>query len=158
MFSIKNGFVYLSIDAAGTVFQANPINEWGDHCGESSWPGLGDWLSRRLVGIEIACSGLLTQTPSGFQTWFHTPVADEQVRVVPKRDNQVAGAYQVYTAAQEVSLFNLLRWLHANGNGIFSYDRVLGHDEVSPGRKQDPGGSLQVTMPEYRAFLKRLSV
>jgi len=51
-------------------------------------------------------------------------------------------------------LFKLLRWLEYNGNGIFKLDFVLGHDEVAPSRKNDPGGSLSMTMPEFRKKLK----
>jgi N-acetyl-anhydromuramyl-L-alanine amidase AmpD len=151
MLGIRNDFAYMLIDSAGVVYQAHPLNHWGYHCGESSWPGLGEWLSSRLVGIEIACAGILN---SVHETWFNVAVPPEQVRqFVPDGKNQTPGAYQIYTAAQETSLLALLKWLHANGNGIFDFNNVLGHDEVAPKRKQDPGGSLSMTMPEYRRFL-----
>jgi hypothetical protein len=110
-----------------------------------------------LVGIEICCPGHLRGIPGKYTTWFGTPVPDSKVRVVPhKTENQVAGPYQTYTVAQEAALLELLKWLKMNGGGIFQYDFVLGHDEVSPGRKEDPGGSLSMTMPAYRRFLNNL--
>jgi len=40
-------------------------------------------------------------------------------------------------------------------NPEFRADWVAGHDEVSPGRKSDPGGSLSMTMPQFRYMLKK---
>jgi N-acetyl-anhydromuramyl-L-alanine amidase AmpD len=148
----EDGYVFIVIGADGTVFQAHPMDEWGDHCGPSEWHGLGKWLSNDLVGIELACPGKLIQG----RTWFGVLAPADKIRVVAGKDNVDAGAYWTYTAEQEATLVSVLRWLHAQGRGIFSYDAVLGHDEISPKRKQDPGGSLSRTMPEFRTYLKSL--
>lgn len=42
---------------------------------------------------------------------------------------------------------------------IFSFDKIKGHDEAvaesgHPYRKNDPGGSLSITMDEFRQKLK----
>jgi N-acetyl-anhydromuramyl-L-alanine amidase AmpD len=150
----SDGFAYMLIRADGTVYQAHPLDEWGYHAGGSTWPAFPHEVSVHTVGIEIACPGLLRGVAGSYRTWYNDPVKDEQVRVVPHHDNQVAGPYQKYTSEQECALRILLQWLKSNSNGIFQYDFVLGHDEVAPGRKEDPGGSLSMTMPEYRQFLK----
>jgi lysozyme family protein len=47
----------------------------------------------------------------------------------------------------------LLLWLKGNQPDVFQFEFVLGHDEVSPGRKNDPGGALSVTLPQFRERL-----
>jgi hypothetical protein len=56
-------------------------------------------------------------------------------------------------------LRKLVAWLHLNNPGVFSLDRVVGHDEVSPGRKTDPGAAIVhedkvLSMPEFRQLCK----
>lgn len=151
-----NGFTYFLIDEDGDVHQGFPLSDWGSHAGKSSYPGIGDHVSEKLVGIEVACAGLVKPDGSGnFLTWWGDTITQDQVRLVPtKRDNQTPGAYQVFNEAQEAALIDLLLWLKLNNPDVFSFDFVLGHDEVSPGRKEDPGGSLSMTMPMLRARLR----
>lgn len=153
------GYTYLVIDKDGVVHQGFPLDHWGSHAGRSTWPSLGDGVSRWLVGIEIECAGSLKAVgPGEFRTWFGSPIDAADVRIVPqKRENQAPGAYHRYTEAQEKALVELLLWLHANNPAVFSLDLVVGHDEVSPGRKTDPGGSLSMTMPALREYLKKLA-
>lgn len=153
------GYAYFLVDEKGGVHQGFPLDRWGSHAGKSSWPSLGDAVSRHLVGIEVDCAGILTPDGHGaFKTWWGKAVEKEDVRVVSPvpgtHDNRVAGAYHRYTEAQETALVDLLLWLKTNNPSVFDLDLVLGHDEVSPGRKQDPGGSLSMPMPALRALLK----
>lgn len=64
------------------------------------------------------------------------------------------GTFERYTAAQEEALINFILW-QLDVNPDFEIDYVLGHDEVSPGRKTDPGKSLSWTMPEFREIIKQ---
>ncbi len=158
---IKNGYTYFFIDKDGKIGQNFALNQWGYHCGESKWPGLGSSVHSKLVGIEVACSG---QLESNMAPWFNKakPFSPDDVRKVPGLDNMEEGYYHKYTAAQEVSLTRLLVWLYANNPGVFSLDYVLGHDEVSGPkglgwrRKNDPGGSLSMTMSAFREKLKSI--
>ncbi len=152
----EQGHAYFIIDAAGEIFQAIPLNRWGYHAGTSSWPKLGSGVSQYLVGIEIMAAGRLEKQKDGsFKTWFGVTVPKAEVRTVKAKENVKAGNYQAYTAAQEESLTGLLLWLKRNHPSVFNLDLVLGHDEVAPSRKDDPGGALSCTMPEFR---KRLSL
>ena len=162
--AVDNGsFAYFLIDADGNVYQQFPLNEWGYHAGTSSWKGLSGNVSDELVGIEVMCAGKLEDAGNGkYKAWFTTTskgdaLFDErEVRHAPTdRHNIKRGVYHKYTEFQEQALTELLLWLEKNGQGIFKIDYVLGHDEVAPGRKSDPGASLSMSMPEYRQVLKR---
>lgn len=150
----EQGHAYFVIDAEGEIFQAIPLNKWGYHAGTSSWPKLGSSVSQFLVGIEIMAAGQVKKRPDGsFVTWFGQIIPKSEVRYSKKRENIQEGFYQVYTAAQEASLEAMILWLKRNNPNVFDLNLVLGHDEVSPGRKNDPGAALSCTMPEFRKKL-----
>lgn len=146
---------YLLIDEKGQTHQGFALDRWGSHAGASEWPSLGKGVSRHLVGIEVDCAGLLSGSErEGFKTWWKKDVPQEMVRKVEREGNRAAGAYHRFTDSQEEALRRVLLWLKANNPEVFDLELVLGHDEVSPGRKQDPGGSLSVTMDGLRSRLQ----
>lgn len=154
---VRNNYTYFLIDKDGNIGQNFPLDSWGQHAGKSSYPGLKERVSDDLVGIEIQAAGKVHQNGAGYKTYYGVPVPASEVRTVGKQtENQEAGAYEKFTPEQEEALIRLLLWLHRNNPNIFNLDFVLGHDEVSPGRKNDPGGALSMTMPDLRKKLKEL--
>lgn len=139
------GYVFFVIGPTGKLYQGFPLNKGGAHAGASSWPGLGTGVSAKLVGIEIACAGKLD---SRGKSWFGVTYPSEQIR----------NGFKKYTPEQEETLIKLLVWLKKNCPEVFDVQYILGHDEVSPGRKNDPGSSLSMTMPELREKIKRLTM
>lgn len=159
-----HGLSYFIIDKDGEVYQRSPLNRWGSHAGESFWPSLGSGVSRSLVGIEVVCAGKLESRAGTLLAWWGDVVSINDANVVydPEHDssreptdNRAQGFYERFTSRQEHALTALLVWLKMNNPDVFDLGLVLGHDEVSPGRKQDPGGSLSVSMPEFRGMLDR---
>jgi len=164
-----NEFTYLVIGDDGSLVQAHPVSEWGYHAGESAWPGLGTGVSRLLIGVEMNCAGELKRAKSGINkgklvTWFDKVVPEENVRYVTEDTwGCPTGYYESYTPEQEETLIKLCLWLKKNDptGDTFSFDYVLGHHEVAGKkgigrwRKTDPGGSLSMSMPDFRALLKR---
>ena len=144
-------YVYFLIDHDGKVYQNFPLDEWGHHAGASKHNGRSS-VSRYYVGIEITCAGKLDKNR---KSWFGKTYPENETRTVPKKDNMAAGIYHKYTEAQEESLIELLHWLERNNPKVFMLRNVVGHDEaaVPTGRKNDPGGSLSMTMPELRTLL-----
>lgn len=150
------GYSYFTIADNGDVVQAFPLDSWGYHCGKSFWPGLGEGLSSRLVGIEVCCAGRLEKAKEGFKSWFGEIYSADEVRHHPGFDNVQQGYYHRFTLKQEESLKNLILWLKKNNPDVFKLEYVLGHDSISPGRKNDPGGSLSMSIPAYQTWLKTL--
>lgn len=161
-YQVESGYTYFVIDPDGNLAQNFPLDSWGHHAGESCWPGLGDSVSSKLVGIEIQNAGLLQKSGNEWKSWFGVTIPAAQRRTIATNTakQQMAGTYHRYTQAQENTLIRLLTWLKTNHPSVFSYDLVLGHDEVSGQkglgrwRKNDPGGALSMKMDDLRAKLK----
>lgn len=159
---VNEGYAYLVIDRNGVVYQTYPIDQWGYHCGESSWPGLGTSLNNKIIGVESCNMGQVAKRSDGSwgskeQPGMKEYWSDDYVRKVQSMANMNGGTYLKFSPAQEKSLVELILWMAVNsGYGQTFIDNVVGHDEVAPERRDDPGGSLSMTMPEFRVFLRSL--
>lgn len=189
----NNGFAYATISRSGKVYLPGNMDwdRWGSHAGKSRCPSTSrEAVSQFYVGFEINSPGFVYPTDDAdlFVPWFdavrdadgnvvlnkkgHATIAKADGEIYKKAQlrkiaSQTAnirpGFYVPYTDAQYNALFHTLLWLKRNFKKSFRLDFVFGHDEVSPGRKVDPGGSLgkhanaapgaATTMPELRADL-----
>jgi len=164
----SDGYLYFCMSATGKIYQPAPLNKWGSHCGDSSYPGLGTSLANKLTGIEICRAGKCKKEPQGFAPWWNdeyplgspkrTFYSEAEMRKVSKQENVTeAGYYHAYTPEQEASLQKLLLWLHLNNPAVFKIDNIVGHDEISPKRKNDPGGALSEFMKNLRERIRRMA-
>lgn len=156
-----NGLAYrglgcLVMSSFGVIYRAQnqAIDDVGYHAGESSYNGVSG-LSRYCLGIEICCAGVVEQVGNKYASWFNELYYPSEVRAVENKDNYKKGFYHQFTREQESGLIALCRW-QKSINPEFDYDWVIGHDECAPNRKLDPGGSLSMTMPEFRQMLKTM--
>lgn len=168
------GYCYFVIDRQGIVYQSFPLNEWGQHAGESRWMGVSS-LSRHFVGIEVIAAGQLKKVPDKFSdeeakyaAWFHYVSGTntirknaelfkyDEVRFSSRDMNIQPGIYHKFSDKQEESLMELLLWLKRNNPNVFKLEDVVGHDEIAPLRKNDPGAALSMNMHKYRAKLNAI--
>jgi hypothetical protein len=96
---------------------------------------------------------------NSYKTWFGSIYPASRIRYSKNNANIQEGYYDKFTEAQERALIAILRWMKAQAPDVFSYDRVIGHDEACDevgehGRKNDPGAALSKTMPELRKYLR----
>jgi len=164
---IKNGYSYFTMAKDGTVYQNAEANRWGSHAGKSGWMGLFDRVSDDLAGVEICCAGKLTEhAGEWYPHWCFKrnklgkkvfvggkPIALENRRYFKKSGKQSEGWYEKYTPQQEQSLLELIFWLKSQAPSVFKIENVVGHDETSLSGKTDPGGSLSMSMKDYRNYL-----
>ncbi len=126
---------HLVIDRDGTVTQMVPFNRVAWHAGKSVWGDL-QGLNQFSIGIELVNAGKLKRTADGtWLNWANRPIADSEVaEMTHKHESRVAG-WQVYSEIQlEVAV--------AIGIALrlrYGFLGVLGHDDVAPNRKVDPG-------------------
>lgn len=118
------------------------FRDWNHHAGVSKW-GSKTSVSNVFAGMEICCWGKNSKVGPFRETKANA--------------NMIAGKYQTFTEAQERELTNFILWARTK-NPEFKLENVVGHDELRTaagkhGDKQDPGASLSVTMPAYRAQL-----
>lgn len=147
------GHCYLVMDVFGKIYQSRPINKGGYHAGKSYWKGIGYNVSRKLIGIEIENPGSLKKKGDKYLTWFGQEIPERLVRLDEK-----GRPYCMYTADQESALETFCIWLYNNSpkknkEKILKIKNIVGHDEVAPNRKDDPGASLSMTMENFRKML-----
>ena len=149
--------VHFVVGHDGTVVQMVEGNRAAAHAGQSSWKGLTS-LNDKFIGIEIVSIGPLVHDGKGHLDDYNLQKKRKgqsfKYWTGPVRAKQVNGYtyWEPFTEAQENSAFAICRWAMQT-YGI-TPDFVAGHDEVSPGRKFDPGGCLSMGMDKFRELLK----
>jgi N-acetyl-anhydromuramyl-L-alanine amidase AmpD len=142
------GFGCMVMDENGIIYipkNFDVFKNWGYHSGVSKWKGIKN-VSDYFAGMEICCWG----KDSKVGPYRSVKASDGYI---------VSGNYQQFTEAQEKSLINFILWAKSK-NSEFDLDYVAGHDELRKeagklGDKQDPGGSLSMTMPAFRTMIKK---
>ena len=136
---------HLLIGQDGAVYQFAPFNVICWHAGVSSWNGLSG-LNKYAIGIELVNGGRLSRKGSQYICPVDKrPVPDTEVLLAPHKNDMRMSAWQEYTELQlEVSL-EIAALL------VKTYDLqdVVGHDDISPIRKSDPGPAFP--MKSFRA-------
>lgn len=153
---IESGYTFWGIARSGRIYKTHDETKWGSHAGTSYWPGIGNNVSQHLLGVEIACAGQVVKTKDGrFKASSFSETFDpEMVRTTKAISNIKAGTYLKFSDEQFESLVQICFDMKRK-HETFSFDYVLGHDEVCVplDRKNDPGASLPMTMSEFRAYL-----
>lgn len=144
------GYGCMVMDLNGVIYVPEGFDimtDYGYHAGKSKW-GDKTGVSDVFAGMEICC-------------WGRNSKVGPFREVTTDQGYVVAGKYQQYTEAQEDALINFCLWAKKH-NPQFDLNNVCGHDEIRReigllGDKQDPSGSLSMTMPKLREYLKQQS-
>lgn len=126
---------HLVVDRDGRVTQMMAFDKIAWHAGKSAWKGL-EGLNRHSIGIEMVNAGKLSKGRDGlWRTWSGQPVLDKDVVVARHRDETAEAGWQTYTPAQIAAVTAIGAALAAT----YRLKEVLGHEDIAPRRKIDPG-------------------
>jgi len=125
---------HLIIDKDGTITQMVPFNHKAFHAGASEWKGR-KYLNGWSIGIELVNYGPLVQNGDHYVTLWKNTVYEKPFVGFHDNGSKEFGFWQMYPCKQRLSLKAVLTILKAE----YNIHLLLGHDEVAPGRKIDPG-------------------
>ena len=130
---------HLVIGRDGSITQLVPFNRIAWHAGTSRWEGL-TGMNSHSIGIELDNAGILTRQGGKWKAWFGGEYVDEDVvEAVHKHESQMRG-WHGYTEDQIGSTLEVGRLLVKH----YKLKDVIGHDDIAPGRKQDPGPAFPI--------------
>jgi len=126
---------HVVVGETGDYYQIVPFNKKAWHAGVSSWKGKNN-CNDYSIGIEVDNWGIVTKKPDGtFQSWTKAPV--DASRVVHLKNKRGVDAYwQTYTDIQLAKVGEITKAILA---AYPSIKEIVGHEDVAPGRKTDPG-------------------
>jgi N-acetylmuramoyl-L-alanine amidase len=147
-----NVSAHLLIGRNGQITQMVPFNRAAWHAGRSEWTHDGtkyDGLNSHSIGIELENFGRLSKNSNGdWITYFNEKVpAEFVIEAGHKRTPNRIKGWNTYTSEQLEALEDVSQLI---------FDRyelldVIGHDDVAPSRKTDPGPAFPMT--ELRSLL-----
>lgn len=125
---------HLVIGKDGSITQLVPFNVKAWHAGQSTWEERRG-LNRYSIGIELDNAGRLQRHGNRWRAWFGEEYDDEDVIEAVHKNESSSSGWQVYTPEQIEVGVEVAELLVAH----YNLRDVLGHDDIAPKRKQDPG-------------------
>jgi N-acetylmuramoyl-L-alanine amidase len=146
-----NASAHVVVDYDGSITQLIPFHKIAWHAGRSSWldrTGLNDYS----IGIEIVNAGRLEKSGNVWRSWFGRTYQEEEVVHAVHKNESIPSWWHRYTEAQISTVLELCKAI------MKSYDIrfILGHDEISPGRKTDPGPAFPMEKLRDRLLYNNL--
>lgn len=125
---------HLVIGRGGEVYQIVPFDTISWHAGRSSYMGRSGY-NNYSIGIELDNAGPLTKTGTEYSAWFKKKYMESEVVHAVHRNEKSPRYWHEYTQEQLAVCEDISKLLVDH----YGLKHILGHEEISPGRKQDPG-------------------
>lgn len=137
---------HLVIGRDGRITQLVPFNKKAWHAGASRWLGK-TGINEFSIGIELDNAGVFEHQGGQWRSWFGQTYPENETLKAFHQHGSVERGWHIYTQEQLAVALEV-------SECIFSHYRlmdVLGHDDISPGRKIDPGPAFP--MDSFRSHL-----
>jgi N-acetylmuramoyl-L-alanine amidase len=140
---------HLVIDRDGSVIQCVRFDKVAWHAGKSTWRGISG-LNQHAIGIELANWGPLHQAGSEWKS--HTGVTVAHPHMARHKNGNPHGekgpiGWEPYPPVQFETAVEVARLL-VKSHGV---EEIVGHDDISPDRKCDPGPAFD--MARFRSLV-----
>lgn len=129
---------HLVIRRDGAIIQCVPFNMRAWHAGRSRWTAVDGReyadLNHHSIGIELENWGALRRSGDDWLSWSGQSVDGAVIEARHRHGTPDCG-WEAFTEAQVESAAAAARAIC----GAYGIAEILGHDDISPGRKSDPG-------------------
>lgn len=141
---------HLVVDRDGSVTQMVKFNRRAWHAGESQWMGFSD-LNTHAIGIEVVNLGYLQRFADGsFRPKLGgVPIAPSDV--VEAR-HKLAAEHHLYWQAYTPEQLSTCQALAVALVERYGLRDIVGHDDIAPTRKVDPGPAFPLASIRGTAF------
>ena len=136
---------HFMIDRGGEVIQGVPLEQYCHHAGKSVWKDVKS-INRHFCGIALCNFGLLERKQNTLFNAYGSPVGNDCPSHTFNGEH-----WEAVRFPQMISLLRLCSWLVKQG---ISIETIVGHNEIAPKRKVDPGYILGMSMQEFREYLR----
>lgn len=134
---------HLVVGRDGSITQQVPFDRIAWHAGASSWKGRSG-LNPVSIGIELDNAGFVGGKPGAYVA-FGARIPDSAVLVATHRNETAPRAWARFPEVQLAAARQVARLLVQT----YGLREILGHDDIAPARKQDPGPAFP--MERFRA-------
>ena len=125
---------HLVIGQKGEIKQLVPFNLISWHAGISAYQGRKN-LNQCSIGIELDNAGRLTKLDGEYVSWFGRKYpASEVMSAIHKNESKISH-WHLYTEEQIDAVQRVCELLRDS----YHIQHIVGHDDIAPGRKTDPG-------------------
>jgi N-acetylmuramoyl-L-alanine amidase len=128
---------HIVIARDGTITQLVPFNIKAWHAGKSEYNGRKNY-NDFSIGIEIDNAGKLNLSSGKYTSWFGAEYDEKDVYTHTEGNKQTY--WHKYTIEQVEAVKNVCRALMNE----YCIKELLGHEEISPTRKIDPGKAFDM--------------
>ncbi len=126
---------HLIIDRDGSIIQLAPFTTITWHAGVSEWNGLVG-LNKYSIGIELVNGGRVVRSGNNWICPVDKKVVQDTDVIMARHKNETAeGGWHTYTEVQLQTSIEVAALLVKT----YNLKDVLGHEDIAPHRKSDPG-------------------
>jgi N-acetylmuramoyl-L-alanine amidase len=138
---------HLVVARDGSITQLVPFNVVAWHAGVSNWEGLSG-LNHYSIGIEMDNAGRLTKVGDVYRAWFQTEYKVDEVIQATHKFEHTPAYWQAYTEVQISTALDLASILVKT----YGLKDIIGHEDIAPGRKSDPGPAFPLASIRSRVM------